>query len=93
MLSTSKSTNKALGISDCVYKGDLTHGQAQAFGGTMTTVKYLLSSLPFSLSWDQGLTHWPWTKSKMNQALEVGSVTQDFSSVQSLSRVRLFATP
>ena len=59
----------------------------------MTTVKYLLSSLQFSLSWDQGLTHWPWTKSKMNQALEVGSVTQDFSSVQSLSRVRLFATP
>ena len=93
MFSTSESTNKTLGISYCVYKGDLTHGQAQAFGGTMTTVKYLLSSLQFSLSWDQGLTRWPWTKSKMNQALEVGSVTQDFSSVQSLSRIRLFATP
>ena len=76
MFSTSGSTNKALGISYCVYKGDLTHSQAQAFGGTVTAVKYPLSSLQFSPSWDQGPSHWPWTKSKMNQALDLGSVTQ-----------------
>lgn len=39
MFLTSGSTNKALGVSYCVYKGDLTQGQAQAFGGTLTAVK------------------------------------------------------